>query len=905
MSASEPTANGDAPGTALDTARPYEPPWLLRWVYKRFFTHIQVDERWSGVVRDAARKGVVVYVMRSLSLLDFLCLDFLVKRFGLPLVRFVNDLGLWILEPFGKGERRLRLRRQIPEKQALTEVLQSQFSALLFLRRPPRLGSPKRRGEEMDTDLIRTLIENQRTLQQPIFLVPQTFVWTKRPPQARRGLVDGVFGTVEWPGRVRVLLQFLVNYRNALLRSGEPFNLQAFLAENPGLTDAELADKVRYALLRRMERERTLVFGPTKKTLGRIQDDLLRSPRIRKHIENEARGSGRSIAKVEKEARNELSKLCANQQPYVVAKLARFLDWVWNRIYDGIVIDEDGIERLREKARDGAIVLLPSHKSHVDYLVLSSVLYSRQLLPPLIAAGENLGFFPLGPILRRGGAFFIRRSFQGKKLYSALVDGYMRRLLVEGFPIEFFIEGGRSRTGKLLPPKYGLLSMVVDASLLLRARKVYFVPISIGYERIIEERSFVHELGGGEKQKENVGGLLRSSNILRSKYGRLYVHFGEILSFDDLLHDALVEPLAEETGEFDAAAILSGSVALKPSSAGDLLAPDAPRAARRPARDRQDLSPRERRVMIQRLAHRVTYQIDRVTVVTPAALVAMALLAHRQRGMTHTDLLHAAESLLSALERQNARTAGQLRDEDGQIRSDTLHEAVELFLDGKLIQRHGEGDEAIYKIPSERRIALEYYNNNVLHFFVPSALIAAALQLSDGKAITVQTLRERVRQLSKLFKYEFNFRADASFEEIFDDALASMMKFGELVLEDDHVAAAPGRAGAILDTYASLLRSYFEAYLLALRSTGMLLERGEMSRKDWTKQALALGQRMYLAGEIVRRESISKPKLETALKALKDYQLVKTSGEDLQPGRVLTDAATLQALEKKLLPFLK
>ena len=142
-------------------------------------------------------------------------------------------------------------------------------------------------------------------------------------------------------------------------REGKPFDLKAFLADNPALSDADLADKVRYALLRRMERERTLVFGPTKKTLGRIQDDLLRSPRIRKHIESEARGSNRSVAKVEKEARKELSKLCANQQPYVVAKLAQFLDWVWNRIYDGIVIDEDGIERLREKARDGAIVLLP------------------------------------------------------------------------------------------------------------------------------------------------------------------------------------------------------------------------------------------------------------------------------------------------------------------------------------------------------------------------------------------------------------------------------------------------------------------------------------------------------------------------------------------------------------------
>ncbi|MBW2509486.1 MAG: hypothetical protein JRE81_12700, partial [Deltaproteobacteria bacterium] len=144
------------------TPAPYAPNAIMRWLYRRFFAHIRVDENWSRGVREAASRGVVVYVMRSLSFLDFLCLDFLLKKFGLPLVRFVNDLGLWILEPFGKGERRLSLRRQIPEAEALETTVGDGFSALLFLRRPPKLGTKARRGRELEVDLIATLVAKQR-----------------------------------------------------------------------------------------------------------------------------------------------------------------------------------------------------------------------------------------------------------------------------------------------------------------------------------------------------------------------------------------------------------------------------------------------------------------------------------------------------------------------------------------------------------------------------------------------------------------------------------------------------------------------------------------------------------------------------------------------------------------------
>ena len=848
---------------------PYAPNAILRYVYRRFFSHIQVDSQWTDNVREAAEEGVVVYVMRSLSFLDFLCLDFLVKRFGLPLVRFVNDLGLWILEPFGKGERRLSLRRQVPEEEALTESIAGGFSALLFLRRPPSFGKSTRRGRKLEVDHLVTLVAAQRKLDTSILFVPQVFVWSKRPGSTQHTLWDDLFGPVQWPGRLRVLFQFFLNYRNAQLRSGHAVDLREFIIENPSLTDAEVADKVRHTLLRRMERERTIVLGPLSKSNLRIQDELMRSPRIVAQLEAHAKSNNQPIKKVQAYARKELNHITAKQSPFVLGVLRKVLNWMWTRIYDGIVVDQEGVERLREAARDGAIVLLPSHKSHIDYLVLSYVLYVNAMRPPLIAAGENLSFWPLGPFLKRGGAFFIRRSFKGKRLYAALVDGYMRKLMVEGFPIEFFIEGGRSRSGKLLPPKYGLLSMVVNAALMLPNRKVKFVPVSIGYERIIEERSFVYELSGGEKQAENVGGLLKTSSVLRSKYGRLYVQFGEIIEFDGMLKETLEEQAGGETGPDD------------------------------------KLQPRARRAMIQELAHRASYSINQVTVVTPAALVATALLSHRKRGTPHTTLLKHYGDLLQTLERLGARTAAQLRDTDGSLRHDTVDQAIQLFLDAKYIVKHDTGPEAIYTIPSERRIALEFYKNTLIHFFVPRALISAALLVSSDDSVSLHKLKDRVQQLSRLFKHEFMFRADVEFEKIFEQSLAEMLADGELLRMADHVRPAEGMATERLERYANMLRTFFESYLLALRGAGLVLNE-DIPRKEWFKKTLALGQQMYLAGEIEDRETLSKLKLETALKSLRDYKLVAFGeGDTLKAGPALTSADDLRSLEPKLYGFIQ
>lgn len=854
----EPARTRPAPGET-GGYRPvvYEPSPMWQGIYRRFFSSVQIDPTWATRVREAAKDGQVVYISRAVSFLDFLAIDFLTKEHALPPIKFTNDLSMSIVEPFGRGTRRMQLKLPIPEDRALAECLHHGDSALLFLRRPPQFASGSRKGVELDVDLIRSLVELQRKIERPILLVPQTIVWTKRPPSSRKSLVDLLFGPTEWPGRVRTFLQFLFNFRNALLRAGEPFDLAELLREHQDLTDAEAADRVRYALLRRLERERTVVLGPAKKTATRIREEILRSPRVQHQMAQAAQENGRSMKDVRKDADRELQQLCAAPDMATLDLFHRGLQPLWNRIYDGLVVDEDGLERVRVAARRGPLVFLPSHKSHIDYLIISDVLYAHGLAPPLIAAGDNLAFFPLGALLRRSGAFFIKRSFKGKKLYPQLVDAYVRKVLVEGYHLELFIEGGRSRTGKLLPPKLGILSMIVDAALKLEDRDIQFVPVSIGYERIIEEGSYVRELEGGEKKAESVGGLLESRRILRSKYGRLYLQFGEILPF-------------------------------KPMRG-----------------DKPDLSPAERRGLVQRVAHRVTYEINRVTVVTPAALTATALMSNRLRTIDHDQLVARARELVTLFQRHGAKIARALVDRRGDLRPDALESAIQLFVDAKLLTVTNEPTRAVkaadtaqiervYVVEGDRRMALEYHKNTVIHFFVPSALVAGSLA-ALGWDTSLAELRDRVRLLSRLFKLEFMYRADAEFEAIFSDALSRMIESDEVVWEADRVRRAGGEPGRRLSLYEGMLRTYIEGYRLALRAV-VALGSKSVTKKEWLKSTLATGRKALALGDLLLRESVVRPKLETALAVLHELGIARTEGEIVHVGASIADAAALDAV---------
>ncbi len=257
----------------------------------------------------------------------------------------------------------------------------------------------------------------------------------------------------------------------------------------------------------------------------------------------------------------------------------------------------------------------------------------------------------------------------------------------------------------------GLLSLVVDAALAVQGRKVYFCPISIGYERVVEEKTFVREISGGEKPKEDVRGLVKSAGVMSGKYGRLNVQFGELFTLEQIQAEML--------------AVWRRRCATR-------VAGGARRSSARPSGAR----------VVQRLAYRVMHEINRVTAVTPGSLVATALLSHDRRGLSHEELLCTCERLASSLRRFGARFTPEVVDPrlPGTIRRGALLEAIELFVRAGNVEVHRAGaprgaegaarvpgPDAVYSVPESARRSLDYSKNVLVHFFVARALVATAL----------------------------------------------------------------------------------------------------------------------------------------------------------------------------------
>jgi glycerol-3-phosphate O-acyltransferase len=849
---------------------PYDPNPLLAWLYHRFFDHIEVDEAWTRAVREADARGTVIYVLRNLSFVDFLALDYLTKRHHLPQIRFANDLGLWVLEPLGRGWlNATRPRTAEGDAADLERVLAVGASAALFLKRPPHLLESHARGKTEGDRLVRTLLDVQRRSERPILIVPQVFVWSRSPDTRGGSVVGSLFGTAEWPGNLRSVVQFFANWRHATLRAGEPIDLKDFLArEGDGLGDDVIVRRLTYTLLRRLERERRTMVGPVRKPADRLRAEVVRSPKLQKVIFDMAGEGANERAVITQRALGMLREMQASLDMNAIAALDRAFAGASSRMFSAIEVDEAGIEHLRKLSKEGTLIVLPSHKSHMDYLALHWVLYRHKLQLPLIAAGDNLNFFPMGPIFRRAGAFFIRRTFAGDRLYAAVVDAYVRRLIRDGVPLEFFLEGGRSRTGKLLPPKLGLLSIVVDAALGVPTRTTWFCPVSIGYERFVEEKAFVHELTGGEKSKENVRGLVGSIEVMVGRYGRLSVQFGKPLTIADVLRE-----LDPDAGPGDVAA----------------------------------MTPARRRAMITRLAYRVMNEINAATAVTPGSLVATALLAHERRGLPHADLLARCERLAHTLRRAGARFSPSLAPARGEpMRPEALHEAVELFVRAGHVEEHRVGEDLIYVVPTQARMSLDLAKNVIIHFFAARALVATALLATPGPPLGRDTLRERVSALSRLFKFEFTFRSDAPFERIFDEELAAMEADGELARIVQRPSEGPGalvpkgdEGRAQVELYARLIENFVEGYRVAARGLTALL-RGPLASKELVKRTMVTGERMFLAGEISRREAVSRPMIENAYSSFVDQGYLAKSGGRLALPESYTSAGAVRTIETRI-----
>jgi glycerol-3-phosphate O-acyltransferase len=411
----------------------------------------------------------------------------------------------------------------------------------------------------------------------------------------------------------------------------------------------------------------------------------------------------------------------------------------------------------------------------MDYLLLSYLLYQHGIVPPHIAAGDNLNLPVIGAVLRRGGAFFLRRSIRGNALYAAVFSEYVAQLVGDGFSIEYFIEGGRSRTGRLLPPKGGMIAMTVRAFLRAPRRPVVFQPVYIGYEKLIEGKSYLDELTGQPKQKETIWALLKGvAEILRSHYGKVTVNFGEPVRLDEVLVG--VDPAWRAQVEAD-----------KPTWFNEV---------------------------VDTLAQQIQVNINRAADVNPVNLLAIALLSTPKHAMAESDLLAQlalSKRLLAVLPYSDRVTVTPMEPEDIVAYGEQLKVLTRT--------RHKLGD--VLSLEGETAVLQSYARNNVLHLFAAAAWVALCFQ--NNRRMSRAGMLRLGRTIYPFIQEElFLPWSEDAFVERLNATVDLLMAEGLLhaVNEEDGgiLSRGPGQTDEVfrLRAIAHSLQQAFERYFIAI-----------------------------------------------------------------------------------------
>ncbi|MHB1057077.1 MAG: glycerol-3-phosphate 1-O-acyltransferase PlsB [Rhodanobacter sp.] len=478
-------------------------------------------------------------------------------------------------------------------------------------------------------------------------------------------------------GRFRRLLALLLNGRDTVVHFSAPVSLRSVLDESGEITPERFSRKIARVLRTHFHRIRAAVIGPDLSHRRTVVDAVLNAEPVRAAIAATAAKEKISHAKAWRKAHKLVLEVAADYSHPVVRSASFLLGNFWNKLYDGISMHH--FDKARAAAPGHEVIYVPCHRSHADYLLMSYQLHVSGVVVPHIAAGVNLNLPVIGPILRRGGAFFLRRSFKGNALYSVVFNEYVAQLIDRGVPMEYFIEGGRSRTGRLLAPRAGMLAMTVRAFLRAPRRPVLFQPVYIGYEKLMEGASYAGELSGQPKEKESLIGLLKGLKVLRQRYGHVALNFGEPIELTPLLDAASADWRA---------------------SGGD---PEA--------------KPEWLNAVTDRLADQIQININRAADVNPINLLALALLATPKHAMAESDLLTQLELSKTMLE--------ELPYSDRVTLTPMNPPAIIAYGEqmGWIRRvRHPLGD--VLTVDGEQAVLLSYFRNNVLHLTATAAWVA-------------------------------------------------------------------------------------------------------------------------------------------------------------------------------------
>jgi len=831
-----------------------------------FFNKIDIDQESILIVNEHSAKGKIVYASMQTSFTSLYILINQLKKHNLPIpalgIGFIpytyqkliiksNEILTYIKKTLKPDSYSFISNHEYISRTLKKEsVAFSMFSRKLFIRR----------YVQIKTDVIEYLLELQKKDDIPILIFPQVIFWNRNPERsnsiftsdaiADRGFITGIITTLKsvTPGFTRI---------------GKPVNLKEVL-ESQGVDDIKhLARQIRNNLIDIYNYEKRSVLGPQIKTQQEMMEKVLYHKNVLDVIQDEMNQGVNSERKLRKKAYGYFKEIAADFSILYIRFFKAASDYLLKKLFDGIYFDIDNFKKIREASSHAPVIVVPSHKSHMDYLIVSSMFYSKKLIPPHILAGSNLTFFPMGKIFRRSGAFFMRRTFKGLNLYAAVFKQYVKTLISENYSIEFFIEGTRSRTGKVVKPKMGMLKYLIEAVDEGYNKDLVFVPLTVNYDRILEENSYLKELKGKEKSKESTTQFLKSRKLIEKKYGYVYMGFTDSFTLSDIREKLLKE---------------------KNITNIDLLT--------------------------EELGYYIIRRINEAVIVTPFAIITASLLNTTARGFTRDSIKKKTESLLSYLSKTEYKLSDTIKDKsideiiDIVLKSysnDGIIERVKVYDDKKNDDETTKGD--LYIIDHDQRGRINIYKNSIIHMTLPLNMISLALlTTSNNSKTTVNKTCAEFEKMKDIFSMEFVY------QDIMNDtnrAVENTLSY----LENANIIKRQGNDILFNGTYeelkffAGMIQDYIESYLIVINTISDYEERN-VSRKDFIIEIRKRGTTMYHLSEIQCSEALTIINYNNALDKFIEMNILQQHGDSKKTEIAITNKKYISAVKSTLSCYL-
>lgn len=712
--------------------------------------------------------------------------------------------------------------------------------SFFFLNRPE--GTFGRRSGRQKSTRLKRLLQAVRAeecgpedLTKPtrtLKIVPVALYWGHQPDK-EQSMFRALFSE-NWSAsnRFRKLMSILFHRTHILVQFSEPIDVGELLGTetNPAKQERKLLRVLRV----HFTGQKRAILGPDLSHRRTLISNILGSNAVQAVIDAETDG-GSSRDKLLKRASAHANEIVSHQSYMVVRFFDVLLTWLWHKLYDGILVAN--VETVKHFAESHEIVYVPCHRSHIDYLLLSYVLYHNGLTPPHIAAGRNLNLPIVGALLRRAGAFFMRRSFQGDALYRAVFDEYIHLIFIKGYSMEYFIEGGRSRTGRMLNPKSGMLSMTIRSLQRNASLPIVLMPVYIGYERIIEGTTYLSELQGKTKKDESIFDIFRVLGALKGPYGEVSVTFGTGVQLDHFLDEAL--PNWRDPGSVAPARFSSAALDL---------------------------------------ARLLAARINGALHINAVNLVATAILSTPRQTIEHERLLQQLDLL--------ARIARDTRLDDHI--SVTTSDAQDVLSHASAITGLTSRDQdfgEIWSATPQQSVLLTWYRNSSAHAFIVPSLVARCV--SRLGPLTKPRLKGYLAELAPYLAAEFYIELD--------DAETALSKTLQALCDNTLVDASTGSYRGpepataefvALNDLARIVVPTLERFFIV---TSLVQSQQFTTVSELEQSASAIARRLSAIYGINSPSFFDRSLFSTFVNRLKAHGLVRVSQGEVAPSVALTD----------------